>query len=214
MVLFLATLFSTFIAKMCGIENVGALQILLPIHILWVNLVTDSLPALALAFDPANTDIMNRKPLKQTKGIFTKGMTYRIVYQGIMIGLLTLIAFIIGLKTTTEPIGALTLDQSKIEVGQTMAFIVLALSELVHVFNIRDNKKSLFKGNVFNNKVLLGAIALSAGFMFVILLVPALRGIFSIPVLPMDNIVETVALVFAPIVIVEIFKLFKINGKD
>ena len=213
-VLFLATLFSTFIAKMCGIENAGALQILLPIHILWVNLVTDSLPALALAFDPANTDIMNRKPLKQSKGVFTKGMTYRIVYQGVMIGLLTLIAFIIGLKTTTEPIGALTLDQSKIEVGQTMAFIVLALSELVHVFNIRDNKKSLFKQKVLNNKVLLGAIALSAAFMFVILLVPALRGIFSIPVLPMDNIVETVALVFAPIVIVEIFKLFKINGKD
>ena len=131
-----------------------------------------------------------------------------------MIGLLTLIAFVIGLKTTTEPIGTLTLDQSKIEVGQTMAFIVLALSELVHVFNIRDNKKSIFKGNVFNNKILLGAIALSAAFMFVILLVPALRGIFSIPVLPMDNIVETVALVLAPIVIVEIFKLFKINGKD
>ena len=213
-VLFLATLFSTVIAKICGIENAGALQILLPIHILWVNLVTDSLPALALAFDPANDDIMNRKPLKQSKGIFTKGMTFRIVYQGIMIGLLTLIAFIIGIKTTTEPIGALTLDQSKIEVGQTMAFIVLALSELVHVFNIRDNKKSIFKQNVFNNKILLGAIALSASFMFVILLVPALRGIFSIPVLPMDNIVETVALVFAPIVIVEIFKLFKINGKD
>ena len=204
-VLFLATLFSTVIAKICGIENAGALQILLPIHILWVNLVTDSLPALALAFDPANDDIMNRKPLKQSKGIFTKGMTFRIVYQGIMIGLLTLIAFIIGLKTTTEPIGALTLDQSKIEVGQTMAFIVLALSELVHVFNIRDNKKSIFKQNVFNNKILLGAIALSASFMFVILLVPALRGIFSIPVLPMNNIIETVALVFAPIVIVDIF---------
>ena len=213
-VLFLATLFSTVIAKLCGIENAGALQILLPIHILWVNLVTDSLPALALAFDPANDDIMNRKPLKQTKGIFTKGMTFRIIYQGIMIGLITLIAFIIGLKTTTEPIGALTLDQSKIEVGQTMAFIVLALSELVHVFNIRDNKKSIFKGKILNNKVLIGAIALSAAFMFVILLVPALRTIFSIPVLPVNNILETVILVFSPIVIVEIFKLLKINGKS
>ena len=213
-VLFLATLFSTFIAKMCGIENAGALQILLPIHILWVNLVTDSLPALALAFDPANDDIMNRKPLKQTKGVFTKGMTYRIVYQGIMIGLLTLIAFIIGLKTTTTPINELTLDQSKIEVGQTMAFIVLAFSELVHVFNIRDNKKSIFKGKVFNNKILIGAITLSAVLMLVILLVPALRGIFSIPLLPVNNIIETVLLVFSPIIIVEIFKLLKINGKS
>ena len=213
-VLFLATLFSTVIAKWCGVENIGALNILLPIHILWVNLVTDSLPALALAFDPANDDIMNRKPLKQSRGIFTKSMTYRIVYQGVMIGLITLIAFIIGLKSTTMPIGNLTLDQSKIQIGQTMAFIVLALSELVHVFNIRDNKKSLFKGKVFNNTVLLGAIALSATFMLIILFVPVLRTIFSIPALPVNNIVEVVILVFSPIVLVEIFKLLKINGKD
>ena len=213
-VLFLATLFSTVIAKWCGVENIGALNILLPIHILWVNLVTDSLPALALAFDPANDDVMNRKPLKQAKGIFTKSMTYRIIYQGVMIGLITLIAFIIGLKSTTMPIGNLTLDQSKIQIGQTMAFIVLALSELVHVFNIRDNKKSLFKGKVFNNTVLLGAIALSATFMFIILFVPVLRTIFSIPALPVNNIIEVVILVFSPVVIVEIFKFLKINGKD
>ena len=161
-VLLLATLFSGVIAKIAGISDVGALQILLPIHILWINLVTDSLPALALAFDPANDDIMNRKPLKQSKGIFTKGMTFKIIYQGIMIGLITLAAFIIGLKTTNAPINGLTLDQSKIEVGQTMAFIVLALSELVHVFNIRDNKKSLFKTKVFNNRILIGATILSA----------------------------------------------------
>lgn len=213
-VLLLATLFSGIIAKIAGISNVGAINILMPIHILWINLVTDSLPALALAFDPANDDIMNRKPLKQTKGIFTKGMTFRIIYQGIMIGLITLIAFIIGLKTTTTSIEGLTLEQSKIEVGQTMAFIVLALSELVHVYNIRDNKKSLFKGKIFNNKVLVGATIVSATLMFIILLIPSLRNIFSIPVLPMDNIIETAILVFSPILFVEIFKLFKINGKD
>ena len=213
-VLLLATLFSGVIAKIAGISNVGAINILMPIHILWINLVTDSLPALALAFDPANDDIMNRKPLKQTKGIFTKGMTFRIVYQGIMIGLLTLIAFIIGLKSTTIPIEGLTLDESKIEVGQTMAFIVLALSELVHVYNIRDNKKSIFKGKVLNNRILMGATVISAALMFIILLIPALRTIFSIPVLPMNNIFETVLLVFLPILIVETFKLLKINGKD
>ena len=213
-VLLLATLFSGVIAKIAGISNVGALNILMPIHILWINLVTDSLPALALAFDPANDDIMNRKPLKQTKGIFTKGMTFRIVYQGIMIGLLTLIAFIIGLKSTTTPIEGLTLDESKIEVGQTMAFIVLALSELVHVYNIRDNKKSIFKGKVLNNRILMGATVISAALMFIILLIPALRTIFSIPVLPMNNILETVLLVFSPILIVETFKLLRINGKD
>ena len=211
-VLLLATLGTSLFAKWFGITDISHLEILMPVHILWINLVTDSLPALALAFDPANKDIMQRKPLK-TKGIFTKSMTYRIVYQGIMIGLLTLSAFMIGLATTTEPIEGLTLDQSKIEIGQTMAFMVLALSELTHVFNIRDNKKSIFRTNIFNNMKLIGAIILSAALMLIVLLVPALRTMFSIPMLPVDNILEIVGLVFAPIVIVEIFKLFKINGE-
>ena len=212
-VLFLATIGTALFAKWFGITDISHLEILMPIHILWINLVTDSLPALALAFDPASKNIMERPPLKQSNGIFTKSFVYRIIYQGIMIGLLTLAAFMIGLATTTEPIGDLSLDQSKIEVGQTMAFIVLALSELVHVFNIRDNTKSIFKTNVFNNKVLILAIVLSAAFMFVVLLIPALRALFGVPVLPLDNIIEIICLVVAPIAIVEIFKLLRINGE-
>ena len=211
-VLFLATIGTSLFAKLFGISDISHLEILMPIHILWINLVTDSLPALALAFDPASKDIMERPPLKKSKGIFTKSMVYRIIYQGIMIGLLTLTAFIIGLASTNTPIGNLSLDQSKIEVGQTMAFIVLALSELVHVFNIRDNRKSLFKTNIFNNKKLILAILLSSVLMFVILLVPSFRTIFSIPALPVNNILEITGLVFAPIIIVEIFKLLKINS--
>ena len=138
-------------------------------------------------------------------------MTWRIIYQGIMIGLLTLAAYAIGLATTNETINGLTLEQSKIEVGQTMAFVTLALSELVHVFNVRDNKKSIFKTKVFNNKKLVWAIIASAALMFVILLIEPLRNIFSIPILPTQNILELVCLIFAPIVIVEIFKLLKIN---
>lgn len=210
-VLFLATLLTPLFAKWFGINDISHLEILLPIHILWINLVTDSLPALALAFDPANSDIMNRKPAKPGKGVFTKGMTWRVIYQGAMIGLLTLTAFIIGLATTKEPIDGLTLDQSKIEVGQTMAFVTLALSELAHVFNVRNNKKSLFKTKVFNNTKLIWAILASAGLMLVILAVPALREIFSIPLLPTGNIIELVCLILAPIIIVELFKLFKIN---
>ena len=210
-VLFLATLFTPLFAKWFGITNITKLEILLPVHILWINLVTDSLPALALAFDPANSDIMQRKPEKSGKGIFTKGMSWRVIYQGAMIGLLTLIAFMIGLGTTTEPINGLTLDESKIEVGQTMAFVTLALSELVHVFNVRDNKKSIFKTKVFNNSKLIWAILASAALMIVILAIPMLRTIFSIPILPKANIIELIILIFAPIIIVEIFKLLKIN---
>ena len=205
-VLFVAILITPLLAKWFNITNIGALEPLLPIHILWINLVTDSLPALALAVDPAAENIMNRKPNKKEKGIFTKGMTWRVVYQGIMIGLLTLLAFIVGLATP-----GVTDEAMKIEIAQTMAFCVLALSELVHVFNIRDNKNSIFKAGIFNNMKLILAIIVSASLMFVILLIPQLRTIFSIAQLPKENIIETILLVLAPIVIVEIFKLFKIN---
>ena len=212
-VLFIAILITPLLSSYFGID-VNLIVPLLPIHILWINLVTDSLPALALAVDPAEKDIMKRKPQKTNKGIFTKGMSWRIIYQGIMIGLLTLAAFIIGLATPEKDlpiIEGLTSEEIRVEIGQTMAFTVLALSELVHVFNIRNNKKSIFKTKVFNNKNLLLAIGVSAALMLVILFVPALRHIFSIPVLPTASIIEIILLVFAPLVIVELFKLFKIN---
>ena len=103
----------------------------------------------------------------------------------------------------------------KIDTAQTMAFAVLAFSELVHVFNVRNNKKSIFKSNPFNNKYLILATIVSAALMFIVLLVPALRSIFSIVLLPADKLAETIALIFAPILIVEIMKFFKINtSKD
>ena len=209
--LFLAILIAPILANQFGID-IKLIEPLLPIHILWVNLVTDSLPALALAVDPAEKDVMNRHPNKKQKGIFTKGMTWRIIYQGLMIGLLTLAAFIIGLNTKNVPvIDGKTPEEVRVAIAQTMAFIVLALSELVHVFNIRNNRKSMFVSGLFSNLILIGAIIVSAGLMFVVLLVPALRNIFNIVMLPTENLVETVCLVFAPVVIVEIFKLFRIN---
>ena len=221
-ILFIAILMTPLLSKWFNID-VNLITPLLPIHILWINLVTDSLPALALAVDPAEKDIMNRKPLKPKQGVFTKGMIFRVIYQGIMIGVLTLIAFIIGLATPEESlpivqtmgqdgvVRTLSAEEVKVEIGQAMAFTVLALSELVHVYNIRNNKKSIFKTGIFNNSKLILATLASAALMFIVLLVPAIRNIFSIPVLPLMNIVEIVILVFMPVVIVELFKLFKIN---
>lgn len=212
-VLFVAILITPWLSTKFGID-VNLIVPLLPIHILWVNLVTDSLPALALAVDPAEKDIMNRKPLKSNQGIFTRGMTWRIIYQGIMIGALTLIAFVVGLATPTENlpvVEGLTAEEIKVEIGQTMAFLVLAFSELVHVFNARNNKKSIFKTGIFNNSKLILAIAVASALMFIVLFIPSLRNIFSIPIIPTANIIEIVVLIFMPIVIVELMKLFKIN---
>ena len=209
-VLFLAILLTPIFAKHFGITNeyINDLDVLLPVQILWINLVTDSLPALALAVDPAEKGVMKKKPLKN-KGIFTKGMSWRIIYQGIMIGLITLTAFILGLATEGVTI------PEKIAIGETMAFTVLALSELVHVFNIRNVKESIFKSNPLNNGKLILAIIVSATLMLTVLFVPALRSVFKIEVLPLNKLIETIILVFSPLVIVEIFKLLKINtSKD
>ncbi len=206
-VLFLAILLTPVLAKLFHITDISGLEPLLPMHILWINLVTDSLPALALAVDPAGKDIMKRKPIKNSKGIFSKGMTWRILYQGVWIGLITLIAFILGLSSEGG-------SEYKIMVGQTMAFSVLALSELVHVFNVRNNQESVFKTNPFNNSKLILAIGVSALLMLVVLFTPALREIFDLAVLSADKLVETICLIFSPLLVVEIFKKLKMNGKD
>ena len=206
-VLFIAILITPWLSSIFKID-INLIEVLLPIHILWINLVTDSLPALALAFDPAEDDIMNKKPINSKKGIFTKGMTFRVVYQGIMIGLITLIAFILGLATPDVS------QQEKVQIGQTMAFTVLALSELVHVFNIRNNKKSIFKTGILKNSKLILAILASVALMLIILFVPALRHIFSIQMLKTRNIIQIIILVFSPIIIVEIFKLLGINTTE
>ena len=205
--LFIAILITPWLSSKFGID-VNLITTLLPIHLLWINLVTDSLPALALAVDPAEKDVMDRKPLKHKTGVFTKGMTWRIIYQGIMIGLITLAAFVLGLSTQGET------PEMKVKIGQTMAFYVLALSELVHVFNIRNNHKSIFAGNPFNNGMLLLAELVSASLMFVILFTEGIRNIFSLVLLPKEHILEVVGLILFPIVVVELFKLLKINGKE
>ena len=211
--LFVCMLITPFLSSTFGID-INLIEPLLPMHILWINLVTDSLPALALAVDPAEDDIMKKKPNRE-KGIFVKSRLWRVAYQGIMIGLITLAAFIIGLSTPDSilpQIEGLSNEEVKVEIGQTMAFVTLAFAELVHVFNVRNPKKSIFKTHPFKNKMLLLALGVSSMLMIVILAIPGLREVFSIPVLPVQDIIEMILLILSPIVIVEIMKLIKLNG--
>ncbi|MGI6697839.1 MAG: calcium-translocating P-type ATPase, SERCA-type [Clostridia bacterium] len=171
---------------------------LLPIHILWVNLVTDSLPALALGVDPAEKNIMDRKPRNPEKNIFDKGMITRIIYQGIMVGALTLAAFVFG-------------SQRSLEAGRTMAFTVLALSQLVHAFNVRSNRQSVFKVGLLSNRYLLGAVALSALLVFAVLEVPLLASVFKVTALGAAEWRMVGMLSLAPVVVVEAVKLLGLN---
>lgn len=179
---------------------------LLPIHILWINLVTDSLPALALSVDPAEKDIMKRKARKD-KNIFSKGMTFRVIYQGVMVGALTLLAFCIGCGFDFASLA----NEEVAMTAQTMAFAVLAMSELVHAFNVRSNKESIFKLKLKTNMVLVLATLISLLLMIVVLGVPALQSMFEVAELSLTNWIWVILLSFAPLTIVEIMKLFKIN---
>lgn len=165
---------------------------LLPIHILWINLVTDSLPALALSVDPADPDIMKRKPIDSHQGIMTRPFSVRIILQGSLIAILSLIAFRIGMR-------------SGIEIAQTMTFAVLAFTQITHVFNVRSTKFSAFKG-MFKNKYLLGALAIVIGLMVIVLEIPALENIFHVSDLNKDQWLWVIGLSIAPLPVMEIIK--------
>ncbi len=171
---------------------------LLPIHILWINLVTDSLPALALGVDPAEAGIMQRKP-KLEKNLLTSAMNWRIAYQGIMVGGLTLTAFVMGMKES-------------VLMGQTMAFSVLAFSQLFHAFNLRSFRHSILSKSKFNTWLLLAAI-INALMMVVVLTVPALQDIFKLANMDLTHWEIVLGLAFVPIPVVEIMKLLKLNGE-
>ncbi|MGI6478148.1 MAG: calcium-translocating P-type ATPase, PMCA-type [Salinivirgaceae bacterium] len=180
-----------------SIFNIG--NPLTPIMILWVNLVTDSLPALALSMDPAEKDIMTRRPRNPKQGFFTKGMTWRIFYQGITIGLISLFAYFVGYHDGGQ------------QLGQTMAFSVLAFSQLIHVRNLHSNKLSSFRTSIFSNSMLLFAILASTALMLAVLFIPPFRTAFSLAVMDTTHWLYVIVLSFVPILIVEITKLLKIN---
>ena len=140
---------------------------LLAIQLLWVNLVTDSLPAIALGLEPAEKDIMKRQPIDSKKGMFADGLWNKIITEGIMIGMLTLIAFSIGNKYWG------------LDVGRTMAFISIGLLELVHSINIKS-EKSIFKTGILENKFLIGSFILGIIVQVIVVLIPALANIFNV----------------------------------
>ena len=166
---------------------------LLAIQLLWINLVTDSLPAISLGLEPPEKDIMERKPIDSKKGIFADGLWSKIVLEGIMLGMLTLIAFSIGNK------------YYGVEVGRTMAFISMGLLELVHSFNIKS-EKSIFKIGILENKFLIGSFILGLFVQTIVVVIPALANIFDVVNLNSTQWLITLAIFLLPIPIMELQK--------
>lgn len=174
---------------------------LMPIQLLWVNLVTDSLPAIALGMEPVDNDVMERKPRGKNESIFAHGVGTHSVIQGMIVGLLTLVAYFIGSRVFTLDGGAVN-----IPLGETMAFATLALVQLVHAVNIRSNQ-SLFKKGLFSNKYMIGAFFASLALMLIVLLVPVLQGIFRVVSMTSAQWLIVAGLAVSMFVIMEIYKL-------
>ena len=168
---------------------------LLPIHILWVNLVTDSLPALALGVDPAEPDIMKRNPRNAKKSMFADGVGLTLIIQGVIIGILTKIAFQVGFR-------------EGLHVGRTMAFCTLCFSQLVHSFNARSEDKSIFELGFTTNRYLIKANIVSTLLILMVTSVPMFRDIFQLSNLNVLNWLVVIVLSISPLFIVEMSKLF------
>jgi len=169
---------------------------LLPIHLLWVNLITDSLPALALGMDSPSPDIMTEKPRPKNESFFAHGLGMVIGLQGVVIALITLAAFFLGAKS---------LDGASVSLGQTMAFTVLAISQLFHAFNVRSRRSVLFS-KPFENRYLLGALVIGAALQVAVVATP-LNAIFKLVPLTAAQWGISLALSVAIIPLVELMKL-------
>lgn len=166
---------------------------LLPIQILWVNLITDSLPALSLGVDPPEDEVMKRRPRDPEEGIFGPGIKATLPLFGVFIALITLIAFRFGMKVSVSK-------------GQTMAFATLGMSQLFHVFNLRSLYNSIFGRGILGNKSLLWSVLLSGLLQLAVLYLPFLMRIFRVAPLEAFDLLLVVGLSASPILFGEIWK--------
>ncbi len=175
------------------IATIGGFRLFAPIHILWINLITDTFPAMALGMEAAERDAMRRPPRDSKEGIFAGGLGREVVWQGVLIALLTLASYFVGTKLSGES-------------GMTMAFLTLSLCEVFHSLNMRSRHKSVFSIGS-KNKHLLGAMLLSFVLTVGVIYIPGLNTAFSLVALPASYFAAGFGIALSVIPIVEIAKL-------
>jgi Ca2+-transporting ATPase len=170
---------------------------------LWVNLITDSFPALALGVDPDDPDIMKEKPRDPKVGLFAGKGGFFLVLNGVIIGITTLVAFYIGTR----------IYPNSLMHAQTMAFVVLSVSQLFYTLSVRHSENSMFKTGILTNKYLLGSILLGIVLQNIVITVPLFAGVFKVYRLTLNDWVFVILISLIPLVLNEIFKIFKRYSK-
>ena len=195
----LSEVFSIFTASVLGFT------ILHPIHILWINLITDSLPALALGMEKSESDIMKRKPRDSKDGIFAGGLGVDLLYQGVLVSLLTLAAYFVGHIIQFNGFSGF---QTQSEHGVTMAFLTMSMAEIFHSLNMRSQRGSIFKLKT-QNWFLTGAMLVALVLTTLVIEVPFLREMFEFTQIGWNEYGIALGLAFLIIPIVETVKFFQ-----
>lgn len=193
----LSEVISIFIATVLGFT------ILEPVHILWINLITDSIPALALGLEAAEPDIMRRKPRRKDEGVFSGGVGFGVLYQGVMVSILTLAAYLIGHYMESGVWEFVTSRD-----GITMAFLTMSMAEIFHSFNMRSQKNSVFSLKT-HNKYLYGGMLLSLILTAAVIYVPFLSEMFHFESISFAEYMVSMLLAVTVIPIVEIVKFIQ-----
>jgi len=181
---------------------------LLPTQILWINLITDTLPAIALGVDPGDKDVMKRKPRNPKESFFSQGAGVRAVIGGTLIGILTLFAFYFGLREHGYTMNSANIPEEVLKYARTMAFIVLATSQLFYSFTMRSSIKSIFKVGLFSNKFLV--VGFIIGFLLQVIVVSTpLSNAFNMCNLTFKDWDLVIILSLIPLIINEIIKKFR-----
>lgn len=187
---------------------------LLATHLLWINLITDTLPAISLGVDPGDHDVMKQKPRNPKESFFARGAGVRAIIGGILIGLLTLSAFAYGLWEHNYNLGEVIMDLdnplyvSALTYSRTMAFVVLAASQLFYSLSMRSTTKSIFQVGLFKNKYLIGAIISGLFLQFIVISVRPLAKAFQVQNLSLMDWGLVILLALVPLLVNEIIKIF------
>ncbi|MGI6659365.1 MAG: cation-translocating P-type ATPase [Dethiobacteraceae bacterium] len=180
---------------------------LLPTQILWINLITDSLPAIALGVDPGDKDVMKKPPRDPNESFFAEGAGSRAIIGGTLIGILTLLAFYFGLKEHGYSLGSTAIPETVLTYARTMSFVVLAASQLFYSLSVRSSSKSILQLGLFSNIYLIGAIIVGFILQFGVISVPFLADAFKVQNLSFRDWALVFAFAILPLIVNELIKM-------
>jgi Ca2+-transporting ATPase len=181
---------------------------LLATQILWINLITDTFPAIALGIDKSDKEVMNEKPRDSKESFFAGGAWFTVIFGGVLIGALALIAFYIGLRAEGYHLGQDNIPESALTHARTMTFLVLASSQLFYSLAMRHHSKSIFKIGLFSNPYLVAAVLFGFALQVVIISVPLFANAFKVKPLDLQDWLMVLGLALIPFALKELSKLF------